>query len=686
MSGLVALYREFKEHSENRMTHASSQALFTVEQLTQLGRVVSVAPSPCGQWLAVEVARLDSSETRYLSNIWKVSLDRSHAPVPLTRGTGNNKAPCFRRDGSLGFLSERSLPDSSQIARDDKLCQVWLMPVEGGEPRPLTEEPLGVSSFRFASNGDRLVALAPIFSGVPFEKQHAHYKDRKKHGPSALHYHSMPVRFWDHWLQEPGSHVIGYNEEGEERRDLTPEAELEHREASFDVSPDGSLVAVTLKSSLREDFLPDQSLLLIDVQSGGQREVGATAKVVLSEPSFSTSGNKLACLCGKRTAEPSYEQSLWVLDVLSGEGHPVASSWDRWPSSVRWSEDDARLFVTADDKGHTPIFQVSLPTEEVSRLSAVACAGTHGSLCVVPGQNKIVGIRHQFLHPPEPFAIDCEPGSNPLLLANLSGFAPADGESLAQVTSFRVESDDGVEIQSFLLKPQEQKSEPSPWLLWIHGGPMSQWRDGWHWRWNPLFFVAQGYAVALPNPRGSTGEGQEFIDGIWNNEWGGRCFHDLIHVTEHLTQREDLDSKQYAAMGGSFGGYMVNWMAGHTERFRCFISHAGLYHFPTFFGTTDMPAWFAFEKGLDPFQDREALELHSPHRRISKWKTPTLVIHGEKDYRVPVSEALMLFNALQMHNVPSELLVFPDENHWILKPRNIRVWYKSVSTFLKKYI
>src|SRR5690606_27331191 len=206
-------------------------------------------------------------------------------------------------------------------------------------------------------------------------------------------------------------------------------------------------------------------------------------------------------------------------------------------------------------------------------------------------------------------------------------------------------------------------------LRFRHVVPVGQHVDGRHWRWNPLVATGAGYAVALPNPRGSTGRGQAFIEGVWNNRWGGDCYLDLMAVADALERRPDVDGARMAALGGSFGGYMANWIGGQTERLRCLVTHASIYHFPAFHGATDEPAYFALELGGTPYgADPAAFERYSPHRFIEKWKTPTLVIHGEKDYRVPVSEALLLFEALQLHGVESELLIFPDENHWILKP------------------
>jgi dipeptidyl aminopeptidase/acylaminoacyl peptidase len=211
--------------------------------------------------------------------------------------------------------------------------------------------------------------------------------------------------------------------------------------------------------------------------------------------------------------------------------------------------------------------------------------------------------------------------------------------------------------------------------------------DGWHWRWNPLLLVAQGYAVALPNPRGSTGFGQKFVQGIWGNVWGDQCYRDLMAVTDALAMRPDIDAQRVAAMGGSFGGYMVNWIGTQTDRFRCLFSHAGVVNMAAFTGVTDHPPdWYLEMGGQDPYRNAQEFDRYAPMRYIHQWRTPTLISHGEKDYRCPVGEALALFEALQYHGVPSELLVFPDENHWILKPRNIVAWYHAVLEYIGRHL
>jgi len=279
--------------------------------------------------------------------------------------------------------------------------------------------------------------------------------------------------------------------------------------------------------------------------------------------------------------------------------------------------------------------------------------------------------------------VEAKENSSPRMLAGLSGFTRADW---AEVERCKSPSNDDVPIQYFFMKPKGAAG-PLPTLLWIHGGPIGMDADGWHWRWNPLLAVAAGYAVALPNPRGSTGFGQDFIQGIWGNVWGDQCFKDLMCVTDAIEARADVDSKRVMAMGGSFGGYMANWIGTQTARFRCLITHASIFTMAQFTGVTDHPAWWYLEMGgEDPFADQARFDRFAPVKHVKNWKTPTLIIHGEHDYRCPISEGLNLFEALQYHKVPSELLIFPDENHWILKPKNAVVWYESVLEFIGRYM
>jgi dipeptidyl aminopeptidase/acylaminoacyl peptidase len=374
--------------------------------------------------------------------------------------------------------------------------------------------------------------------------------------------------------------------------------------------------------------------------------------------------------------------TLTLLDVANGERRTLATDFDAWPHIGDWSADGRRLYITADLAGHVPVFAVDVAADTVAGITLARSAGSHSDLCVL-ADGRVAGLRTTFLEPPEAFVVRPEPGSPPQTLARLSGFEYPDW---AAVENHTARSTDGADVQYFVVRPAQAQGK-SPVLLWIHGGPIGMTADAWHWRWNPLLAVAHGYTVVQPNPRGSTGFGQDYVQGIWGNVWGDQCYKDLMAVADALEQRPDVDRDRVMAMGGSFGGYMTNWIGTQTQRFRCLITHACVTTMAQFTGTTDHPAWWYLEMGgEDPYADPLKFDRYAPIRHVKQWKTPALIIHGEQDYRCPINEGLNLFEALQYHGVPSELLIFPDENHWILKPRNIVAWYETVLEFIGRHM
>jgi len=663
---------------------------YNVELHIALSRVSDVAASPCGTWLAVAVQRLARDGAEYASDIWKVPTDGS-AAVQLTRGDCKDTAPCFRRDGALAFLSNRQPNEIKPDDESEKRMQLWILPGGGGEPQQLTDEPLGVDGFRFAKSAPRLVLFAPVIPGVEHEKQRETASKRAKNGPSARRFKIQPVRHWDHWLHDNAdmadAHLIACDAAGANRVDLTPQARREFAiEPALDVSADGKWVVATRQTPGKDREL-DSTLLLIDIESKASRVLGAADNVNFESPLFSPDGRSIAAVRLTRSPTTVMRPLMTIFDCASGDMRQVGAQWDRWPGAACWSADGRQVFVTADDAGHTPVFAMDAAQGNVERITSLASGGVHSNLAVL-ADGRIAGIRSSLLDAPECFTVEPRPDSAPRALARLSGFAG--GRDWAEVESLSVPASDGTPIHSFLVKPKGTAAEQAarlPLLLWIHGGPIGMDQDGWHWRWNPLLMVAQGYAVALPNPRGSTGFGQQFIQGIWGNVWGDQCYKDLMAVTDALAARRDIDAGRTMAMGGSFGGYMTNWIGTQTGRFRCLVTHASVATMAQFTGTTDHPAWWYLEMGGEnPYADMERFDRYAPIRYVKNWKTPVLIIHGEHDYRCPINEGLNLFEALQYHGVESELLVFPDENHWILKPRNIVAWYEAVLEFISRHL
>jgi dipeptidyl aminopeptidase/acylaminoacyl peptidase len=666
---------------------------FDEKQLMQLGRVVDVAPSPCGTWAAVAVERLNSDGTKYACDLWRVSLTADGSePTQLTRGDSRDVSPCFRHDGALGFLSNRRTGDKESDGKDEEpKPQVWILPAVGGEPVRLTDEPHGVDSYRFARNAGRMAVIAGVIPDIAFEQQREAAQERSKKGPSARHYRKMPVKFWDHWLpderRDAFPHFLLFDGDGGNRRDLTPQAKFEHLVmdgAGFDLANDGrQAVVVTAKPGA--DRIDDTALLVFDLETGSRKTIGEESCTGLDLPLFSPDGKHVACTRQRRSAERAGKMNLVVFDVASGKDRVIADAWDRWPHPAAWSDNGNSIVVTADDEATVGVFAIDVASGKVTRIVDAKAGGTHVAVKPVAGGKRVVGVRSTLLEPPEAWVAELCENSLPLIPARLSGMAEGFGAGIADVERLEVTSTDGKPVQYFLIRPREARG-PVPALLWIHGGPIHAWTDLWFFRWNALAAAARGYAVVMPNPRGSTGFGQDFVEGIWGNVWGAQCYEDLMTVADAVAARPDIDAARMAAMGGSFGGYMTNWIGANTGRFRCLVTHASVFSMSGFYGDTDNPAWWLLEIGAAPFRDPVAYDRYSPSLRVHDWKSPTLVIHGEKDYRVGITQGVTLFECLQQQGVDSELLVFPDENHWILKPRNSIVWYQTVFAFLGRHL
>ncbi len=642
-------------------------AAFDVDALTRLGRVTAAEVAPDGAWLAVQVARLDRDEARYVSDLWRISASDPAAELTrLTWGESDDRSPRFRPDGALLFLSARPTPTDEK----GRFTQVWMLPPGGGEARPITDEPLGVDAF--ACGGERVVVLTSVWPGVAHGQQREHGIERAEKGPSTLHYTTMPVRSWDHWLPTAAPHLVVYD--GEQRTDLTPDADRDHRDSPWAMAGNGRTVVIS-REQPGADRLPESQLLAFDLETGASTIIPTTPRALIEGLAVSPDGRWAVGELHARVDGMLGRPALWRFDLKQGSAAPLAGDWDVHPSICAVTE--RRALVVAGVRGRTVPFAVDLADGSVQRLVAKDAPGSFRRLRRGP-DGTLVALTDRLLHPPEVCRID---DGTPQRLAALSGFDAAWAEGVV-VDDFSVESTDGAAVHGLLV--HRPGAGPSPALLWVHGGPVGQHEDGWHWRWNALTAVAAGYTVSLPNPRGSTGYGQAFVEGIWNNAWGGICYDDVMAAADRLEVHPSVDAERVALMGASFGGYMTNWIGARSDRFRCLVSHAGIYRMSTFHGTSDWPAWFELQAGIDPAHPE--FDRHSPHRLVEKWKTPTLVMHGEKDYRVPVSQALLLFEDLQRHGVESELVVFPDENHWILRPRNARAWYRAWLDFVARHM
>ena len=325
------------------------------------------------------------------------------------------------------------------------------------------------------------------------------------------------------------------------------------------------------------------------------------------------------------------------------------------------------------------MFRVDAGTGEVTRVTADD--GAYTDLNPGPDGRYLYALRAAVDSPPTPVRIDSDHRGRTRRARLPRRPGHAAGPGLEEVTAT---AEDGQPVRAWLVLPATAAADQqAPLLLWVHGGPMSSW-NSWSWRWNPWLMAARGYAVLLPDPALSTGYGLDYIARA-HREWGARPYADIMAVTDAALARPDIDADRVAMMGGSYGGYMANWMAGHTDRFKAIVSHAGLWALDQMFGTTDHPMFWRPQFG-DPLTDPEMYEKNSPHRHIAQIRTPMLVIHGNKDYRVPVGEALRLWSDLYWHGAEAKFLYFPDENHWILTPGHARIWYETVFAFLAQHV
>jgi dipeptidyl aminopeptidase/acylaminoacyl peptidase len=631
-----------------------------------LPRVSEVRVSPDGTWLATVVQTLSTDKKKWVTSLWRIDTAGGE-PRRLTRSADGEGNPRFLPDGGLLFVSKR--PDPAKTDQDDKPA-LWLLPAGGGEAYQLAALPGGVSGLEVAGQAGTAIVSSPVLpaAGSPEDDEKLR-KARKDAGVSAILHETVPIRYWDHDLGPADLRLFAVNGDAEPR-DITPDAGRALFQQSFDVSADGSQIASGWTHWLPHGEQSYSELVLIDTKTGARRVLASEPGFGYDSPVFSPDGRRVAVVKDTHsTPEYPQDQTLVVVDIESGEETEITPGLDRWPAAPVWSPDGATVYFTADENGRHPVF-----TASGGRLTADD--GAYSGVQVA-ADGTLYALRATIDEPPTPVRIDPSTGEFGRLQA------PGLPQTLpGHLTEITTTADDGHPIQSWLVVPDDGQDK-HPLLLWVHGGPMMSW-NSWSWRWTPWLMVARGYAVLLPNPALSTGFGQEFVARGYH-EWGDRSFRDIMAATDAAVAREDIDETRTAMMGGSYGGYMANWIAGHTGRFKAIVSHAGLWALDQMFTTTDMPAFWRAQFG-DPLASPEMFELNSPHRHLDAISTPMLVIHGDKDYRVPIGEALRLWWDLNRAGKDAKFLYYPDENHWILTPGNHTVWYETVYAFLAQHV
>lgn len=645
------------------------KAFQDLDDYIALPRVSDLAVAPDGSRVVTTISELHPNKTEYTTAIWELDPSGTSPARRITRGAKGEAAPTFTANRDLLFTAVRPI-DGDEKA----VAALWRLAAAGGEAEVIAELPGGITGIRAASQGSTLAVVGPMLpSAISLDDDRRLRELREEGEVTAILHSGYPVRYWDKDLGPEENHLFLLQSDGS-AIDTTSKPGMGLRDADVSLSPDGQFVVAAWRIPA-----PGASvrvvLMRIDLRTGERTVIVDDPGADLEHPMISPDGTAVA-FTRETFSTPGQAPriTLCQMNFAMGEIVELAPEWDRWPLSVTWTADGTALLVTADQDGRCPIFRITL---DGTVIQLTWDDFSYTNVQAAPG-GVSYALRSSYAAPPHPVRIDSVGTVRPLPCVALP-------ELPGEVTEIVALAPDGQRVRSWLVLPAA--SEPAPLLLWIHGGPLNSW-NSWSWRWNPWLMAARGYAVLLPDPALSTGYGQDFIQRGWG-AWGGAPYEDLMVAVDAACADDRIDPTRTGAMGGSFGGYMANWIAGHTDRFRAVVTHASLWALDQFGATTDNAYYWLRE--MTPAM----AQANSPHRWVDQISTPMLVIHGDKDYRVPIGEGLRLWYDLLTKSklpaaddgtTPHRFLFFPDENHWVLAPQHAKVWYQVVTAFLAEHV
>ncbi|HMU33696.1 MAG TPA: S9 family peptidase [Pyrinomonadaceae bacterium] len=661
---------------------AFGQSEFTVNDLINVKRVGSPAVSPDGKKIVYTVGIVDKSTNKTNTQIFVMSADGSDQKQ-ITNGPASSSGPVWSPNGKrIAFVTGG---------------QIWTMKANGDDKDQVTKISTGASAPVWSPNGKWIAFSSDVYPECATDECNRTEDEKAENSKVKAHVSTrLLYRHWVEWRDRKRTHVFVVDSDGGSARDVTPgDFDSPPYAAStgrdFEFSPDSSSIVYLRNPDKVEAISTNSDIFIANLNGGNPKNITAGMNGYDTSPVYTQDGKYLLFLS---QATPGFESDRWRImryNTSNGEIVELTQGFDQQASNITVSPDGRTIYFTANFRGHNPIF--SVPVEPDFRLRIA----THvkpvvdnvyaGNLGLTENGRQIVFTASSNAQPAEIFSASTDKGE----VRQLTHVNDA------AMTAYKLRSAEDFEwmgaikkAHGFILKPASfDPSKKYPLIVLIHGGPQGAWGDNWGYRWNPQIFANRGYVVFMPNPRGSTGYGQAYVNDV-SGDWGGKAYRDIMNGVAAVSRLRYIDKNEIGAAGASYGGYMVDWILGHNNdprfKFKAFVSHAGVYNLESMAGATE-ELWFVrWEfKGM-PWDDPTLYNRWSPHKFAKNFNTPTLVTAGELDYRVPVDQSLQLFTALQLHNVDSKLIVFPDEGHWILKPQNSEFWYGHVMDWFDKHL
>ena len=662
----------------------SEKRAITFQDLISLHRLSEPQLSPDAKWIAYTVSTPDLEANHSVRDIWLVPTSGGE-PRQLTRG-GSDTRPRWSPDGrKLAFISARS-----------GTPQIYWIALEGGEATRLTSLSTGADNELWSPDGQTLAFVSSVYPDCKDDacnSQRDAAKDKSK--VKARIYEKLLYRHWTEWWDGKRSHLFvtaAATDNTSAPRDLTPGANYdvppfnEGAPEAIAFSPDGKELTFTANTDRDEALSTNGDLFTVPASGASEPQRITTNPGNDWGPAYSPDGKWIAY---RAQFQGGYEADRWRLmlyDRQSGKSINRTEDFDRSVESYAWTPDSARIYFQAEDKAEMPLYTIATAPGTAPK---VVLADSYNAEFDLSRDGRTLALARTSLTLPAEIFTAYADGTVLRQLTHQNGALLAQLD-LPAAEPFWFEGAEKTQVEGLLIRPPHfDPAKKYPTLLLIHGGPQGAWTDAWGYRWNQQVMAAPGYVVVMVNPRGSTSYGQKFTADI-SRDWGGKVYDDLMKgLDAAIAKYPFIDSARVGAAGGSYGGYMIDWIATHTDRFKCLISHAGPYDLVSEYGATE-ELWFPdWEFGGAPWSHPELYKKWSPDEyagALGKYKTPTLVVGGELDFRVPYNQDLEFFTALQVQGVPSKLVIFPDEGHWVLKPQNSQLWYATFLDWLARYL